>query len=197
EESVTIAQQARLRIFFLLRINRGDIAFGTGWVTAGSFSLAAAARPISSERGAYVTATSKGAARGRGAWRRSAFLGVVAAGGLAAALAAPPAALASPMTAASSHPAQATVRTTTLHRLGTVNLRALAKADASRHAANAAAGTKARQIPLRLPPYSSGSGAAAVRRAVALSGALTGFSGNVSGEHGFDGITAAINGAAN
>jgi len=101
------------------------------------------------------------------------------------------------MTAASSHPAQATVRTTTLHRLGTVNLRALAKADASRHAANTPAGTKARQIPLRLPPYSSGSGAAAVRRAVALSGALTGFSGNVSGEHGFDGITAAINGAAN
>ena len=85
-----------------------------------------------------------------------------------------------------------------LHRIGTVNLRALARADARRqgHASHAPASGAGRMAPLGQPPVAAGSGNAP-NRAPSAAGLLTKIGGNVSGEHGFDGITAAINGAAN
>jgi hypothetical protein len=118
------------------------------------------------------------------------------------------AAYALPAAAATAHPAagmsqvvRATGGRIALHRVGTVNLRALAKADASRAksaAPNAAnAGTKHRVTPLGLPPWVAK--AAARGSAVkAAAGGLTGFTNtNVAGEQGFDGLTSAINAANN
>lgn len=89
----------------------------------------------------------------------------------------------------------------TLRRLGTVNLRTLARADARRaHAAATAPTAKDRKmVPLGRPANAKTAG----RTANAMAGHVPGaalrksFAGNVPGEHGFDGITAAINGAAN
>jgi hypothetical protein len=88
-----------------------------------------------------------------------------------------------------------------LHRIGTVNLRALARADARRAQADTAppASGHGTVIPLRLPPNAKAlsRAARANQRTIPASGVTTTFAGNVTGEHGFDGITAAINGAAN
>ncbi|MGH9298186.1 MAG: hypothetical protein ACRDZP_09485, partial [Acidimicrobiales bacterium] len=86
----------------------------------------------------------------------------------------------------------------TLHRGGTVSLSRLAAKDARR--SNAATGrstTAGREVPLRLPP--SQRRAEATRRgSAALRGsAITTFAGNVKGASGFDGVTSAINSAAN
>jgi hypothetical protein len=126
--------------------------------------------------------------------RRSRLLGcVVGAAALAAAIA--PAAAARADTAVSTMPAASTAGSPVLlHKVGTVDLSALAKADAGRSAA-ASPSARHRLIPLGLPPADR---AAKATRLAATAGALTGFgSGNVTGEHGFDGITAAINAAAN
>ncbi len=87
----------------------------------------------------------------------------------------------------------------TLHRIGTVNLRALARADARRMKSASPAKTPAhgKMTPLRLPPAAASAGSKASSRAVPAGRASTKFAGNVKGAHGFDGITAAINGAAN
>jgi hypothetical protein len=124
-----------------------------------------------------------------------------AAGAVALASAAVPAAV-----AATAQPARSTPRVATtggavaLHRVGTVNLQSLAAAD-SRKAATAApnAPARSRETPLRLPPSAAkaAAGASAVKSAAAAAG-LTGFtSTNVAGEHGFDGLTSAINAANN
>ena len=118
------------------------------------------------------------------------------------------AAYAVPAAAATAHPAAGTsqvARATggriALHRVGTVNLRALAKANASRaksaapSAANAA--TKHRVTPLGLPPWVA-KAAARASAVKAAAGGLTGFTDtNVAGEHGFDGMTSAINAGNN
>jgi hypothetical protein len=79
-----------------------------------------------------------------------------------------------------------------LQRVGVVNLQALAKADARR--AKAAAEGPARSVPLRLPPAAR----KGARHPLAAAGGLTGFApGNVAGEHGFDGLTNALQAAAN
>lgn len=83
-----------------------------------------------------------------------------------------------------------------LRRLGTVNLEALAKADAHRNAASTTAPKPGKVTPLRLPPNAA-LGPKAASRALGTAGVTTKFVGNVTGEHGFDGITSAINGAAN
>ncbi len=87
----------------------------------------------------------------------------------------------------------------TLHRIGTVNLRALARADARRHlkAATAPAGTHLKMAPLGRPANAKKATHAASRRNVPGTAVRKALSGNVPGAHGFDGITAAINGAAN
>ena len=124
-----------------------------------------------------------------------------AAGAVALASAAVPAAV-----AATAQPARSTSHVATtggavaLHRVGTVNLQSLANADA-RKAATAAPniGAPSRETPLRLPPSAAkaAAGASAVKSAAAAAG-LTGFtSTNVAGEHGFDGLTSAINAANN
>jgi hypothetical protein len=88
----------------------------------------------------------------------------------------------------------------TLHRHGTVNLAALAKKDAA--ARKKAAGQKVastpkgRETPLRLIPGMK-SASAKVKGHISGANVTSWFAGNVKGEHGFDGITAAINGGAN
>jgi hypothetical protein len=85
----------------------------------------------------------------------------------------------------------------TLHRGKTVNLRALAQADArkGRKAAPNTAG-RGHETPLGLPPSARNASKAAAKAAAAAS--LTGFTNsNVAGEHGFDGLTSAINAANN
>ncbi|HUZ84228.1 MAG TPA: hypothetical protein VMU66_06005, partial [Gaiellales bacterium] len=83
----------------------------------------------------------------------------------------------------------------TMHRVATVNLKAVAAANARRALANAQASTGAdHAAPLRRLHTSA---AAAQSAAVVAPTALSTFAGNVLGEHGFDGLTAAINGSAN
>jgi hypothetical protein len=92
---------------------------------------------------------------------------------------------------------------TTLQRVATVNLQALANADASRAksaAPNAGqAGTHQRQAPMGQPPWVARAAAKApAAKAPAAATGLTGFtSTNVAGEKGFDGLTSAINAANN
>ncbi len=88
--------------------------------------------------------------------------------------------------------------TVTLHRLGTVNLRTLARADARRHfkPATAPARGHLRMAPLGRPANAKAAASASPRN-VPGTAVRTAFAGNVRGARGFDGITAAINGAAN
>ncbi len=83
-----------------------------------------------------------------------------------------------------------------LHRIGTVNLRALARADARRSKAAASpSATHMRMAPLGLPRNAGAARNAA--RQVSAAALTRKVAGNVPGARGFDGITAAINGAAN
>ena len=87
-----------------------------------------------------------------------------------------------------------------LHRIGTVNLRALARADASRERSASAkpSSSHTRVAPLRrLHVFTHGSKASAQHAGLTAARLTNRFAGNVRGERGFDGITAAINGAAN
>lgn len=139
-------------------------------------------------------------------WSGRAVTATLGAAALAAALA--PLATsgsASAATAASaavtSHKVAATGGSFRLHRIGTVNVQALAKADAARmrKAASKSSSTTVKHVvPLRLP-HGTGASASAIRQhAVSIRAAvMMRFFGNVRGAHGFDGITAAINGAAN
>jgi hypothetical protein len=115
-------------------------------------------------------------------------------------------AAAAPATAATAHSAAATSRAavatggqTALHRVGTVNLQAVAQADAKKAKSAAAnAASAGRTAPLGLPPSAGHAAAHASAATAAAAGHLTGFaSGNVPGEHGFDGLTSALNAAAN
>lgn len=127
----------------------------------------------------------------------------------AAALGIAPALTAAPASAApasSSHVVRTTGGTVVLHKAGTVSLRALAAANRARSSSPsnspAAQGTRAaREAPLRPPPYAArAANSAAVRasRASARSATtLRGFTGNVKGARGFDGLTSAINSSAN
>ena len=135
---------------------------------------------------------------GRRRWLGRAVTAGIGAVALAAAFA-PVAASAAPA-AATTHAAAVRGGHFKLHRIGTVNLRALAKADAAHR--NAAAATKntthMRAVPLRLPHGTFAGNAKAARQHAISAGAMTtSFAGNVRGARGFDGITAAINGAAN
>ncbi len=138
----------------------------------------------------------------RWGWLTRAITAVIGAGALAAAFV--PAATAAPAAPAArnapaSHIVKARGGKITLHRIGTVNLRTLARADA-RRLANAAPATTpahAKVAPLRLPPGAAKASSKAAGRLVPAARVLTRFAGNVKGAHGFDGITAAINGAAN
>lgn len=119
-----------------------------------------------------------------------------AAGAVALVSVAVPAAAAAAHTGAgTSHAAGATAGRMTLHRVGTVDLRALARADA-RRAKSAPSVSKHRTTPLGLPPWAAKAHGPATR--VASAGRLTGFAGgNVAGAHAFDGLTSAINAASN
>ena len=85
--------------------------------------------------------------------------------------------------------------TVALHRVGTVILGALARADARRQARPAIpqAARHFHVTPLRLPP-----GAVGVKGAGVPGGTVTTkLAGNVRGAHGFDGLTSAVSGAVN
>ena len=100
--------------------------------------------------------------------------------------------------ASSSQVTHTTASTSTLHLLGTVNLTTIAQANAGKQKAAATVPNGHRQeTPLRLlhPDASSAQHAAAAASLAA--GSLSQFGGNVKGAQGFDGITAAINSAAN
>jgi len=83
-----------------------------------------------------------------------------------------------------------------LHRVGVVNLETLASADARRAGTAFPAAAGHRQVaPLGMPPVARAARPSATAPATA---GLTGFApGNVAGERGFDGITAAIDSGAN
>lgn len=126
--------------------------------------------------------------------RRSRLLGYVAGAAVLAAAIVPAAAAMANTTVSTSSTVSTAGSPVALHRVGTVDLSALAKADANKPAASSAS-AHARVTPLGLPPAARSAKAAAQ---APTAGALTGFtSGNVTGEHGFDGITSAINAAAN
>jgi hypothetical protein len=112
--------------------------------------------------------------------------------------------------AAAAAPRRVTERTyhstrIAIRRVAVTDPMALARADAARSAAarrDATAGAShgaARAVPFEAPPGASkGTGSARMNLAQpAGASKLTGFAGNVKGERGFDGITAAINGSAN
>ncbi len=142
--------------------------------------------------------------RRSGAWSRRALLSLVGAGALATSVALPTAAFASPSSAkpaapaATSHIVRAPGGTIKLSKLGTVNLRQMAARDAHRSAhASSSANSKIKQAPLGLSPYMRRH-AAAPRVLMPAANPLTNVvNSNVPGAHGFDGITAAINGSAN
>jgi hypothetical protein len=109
-------------------------------------------------------------------------------------VAVPAAAAAAHTGAGTSHAAGITGGRMTLHRVGTADLRALARADARR--AKAPSVSKHRITPLGLPPWAAKAHGPATH--VASGGRLTGFApGSVAGAHAFDGITATINAANN
>jgi len=147
-----------------------------------------------------MTLRSKSFTRRR--WLIRALTAAVGAGALAAAFVpaatVATAAAATPRPASHSHVVKAGGGTVTLRRIGTVNLRALARADARRRlkAAGGSSATHFRAAPLRLANRKLGA-TSANHRMVRSGHVLAKWSGNVKGEHGFDGITAAINGAAN
>ncbi|HEY6277595.1 MAG TPA: hypothetical protein VIX86_14810 [Streptosporangiaceae bacterium] len=84
-----------------------------------------------------------------------------------------------------------------VRKLGTVNVGALAAADAKKHAASAA--TAHRVMPVRLFPGAKTASRASSAAAPSVAGVgLTPITNsNVSGEHGFDGLTSVINAGAN
>ena len=136
----------------------------------------------------------------RGRWSGRAAAATVGAFALAGALATTaPAALASSSAhaqAQSSRIVKAGGGHVRLHRIGTVNLRALARADARRSKAAASpSATHMRMAPLGLPRNAGAARNAA--RQVSAAALTRKVAGNVPGARGFDGITAAINGAAN
>ena len=99
-----------------------------------------------------------------------------------------------------SHVVKASGGRVTMHRLGTVNLRRLAAADARSRSRAAAVPTRptGRATPLRLAPNARRGANARTAEHSAAAASLTGFTGkNVAGEHGFDGLTSAINAANN
>ena len=121
-----------------------------------------------------------------------------------AALVATAAPAASAATAAHTavHPVKLTHATRgTLHRAGTVNLRAIAAADAKRAKRAPTVSTPRHAAPLRKLPSATSAAHAARTSAPAVSGrakGLTPITGqNVSGEHGFNGLTSSNNAAAN
>lgn len=124
-------------------------------------------------------------------------------GALALAAAFAPAATAAPASAASVRPASHVVHAgggpIALHKVGTVNLLAVARADAKRKLAPAASSTGHPHVaPLGLPPSAAiKAGKASAARAVSAGSLMNKFAGNVKGAHGFDGITGAIQSAAN
>src|SRR5271165_5274625 len=127
--------------------------------------------------------------------RRHRYVRITAAAVGAAALATSFVSAAAAATAASgpapfrSHVVKAGGGTVRLHRIGTVNLRALARADARRQqkAETAPATTHPRMTPLGLPANARAAGHPASRRNIPGTALKTAFAGNVPGEHGFDG----------
>jgi hypothetical protein len=143
----------------------------------------------------------------RSGWRARTLMAAVGAGALVAAIV-PAATAASAATKApkASHVVKAPGGTVTLHRLGSVNLIALAKKDAASRKAHLGKkiviAPKGKETPLRLPPGLLKLGgpkarAKAISKGVSSAHVSAKFEGNVTGAHGFDGITAAINGGAN
>ncbi len=131
-------------------------------------------------------------------WLGRAATAAVGAVALATAVATAPAASATTTAQASStsHIVKAGGGSFRLHRIGTVNLLALARADARRGHAAKLSSSHLKMVPLRTPHAFAHSGKARHAGPAATSLANR-FVGNVRGESGFDGITAAINGAAN
>ncbi|MHB1819396.1 MAG: hypothetical protein ACYCO9_15355 [Streptosporangiaceae bacterium] len=86
-----------------------------------------------------------------------------------------------------------------LKKLGTVNLQALASKDARLRARSNGTSVRPRRtmVPLRLVPGAARHAAAPRSMRVGDSNILPISNKNVAGQHGFDGITAAINGSAN
>jgi hypothetical protein len=93
-----------------------------------------------------------------------------------------------------SHPVNAVGGLTTAKRMGTVNLTALAAADAAHPAAVSTSNGSTHAAPLRLLHSNAN---ALQHQAATTAGTLSTIVGNASGKVGFDGITAAINGSAN
>jgi hypothetical protein len=126
----------------------------------------------------------------------------MAAPATASALAVAPAAT----VATGSHVVGTTGGTVALHKIGTVSIRALAAADRARssngpNAPSAPSAHPTRETPLRLPPYAghtaNSAAANASRQSARNAATLRGFTGNVPGARGFDGLTSAINSSAN
>ncbi len=131
-------------------------------------------------------------------WLSRALVAAVGAGALVAAFVPAATTASAAVQASKPHIVKAGGGTVTMHRLGTVNLIALAKKDAGRKAkAAATAQAKGKETPLRVPASEVKAGAKASSRAVSGARVTAKFAGNVKGAHGFDGITSAINGAAN
>jgi hypothetical protein len=119
-----------------------------------------------------------------------------AAGSAALAVAAVPAASAATAARAAGGPA-VHAPATPIHRLGTVNLGALAAADAKKPAASTA--TAHQVVPVHvLPSAKTARHASSVSAPALTSPRLTSITNsNVRGEHGFDGLTSVINAGAN
>jgi hypothetical protein len=118
------------------------------------------------------------------------------AGGAALAVAAVPAASAATATRAAGGPA-VHASSMSLHRLGTINLGALAAADAKKPAASTA--TAHSVVPVHmLPSAKTASRASSVSAPGLNSPSLTSITNtNVGSEHGFDGLTSVINAGTN
>jgi hypothetical protein len=118
------------------------------------------------------------------------------AGSAALAVAAVPAASAATSARAAGGPA-VHASTTSIHKVGTINLGALAAADAKKPAASTA--TAHQVVPIHmLPSAKTASHASSVSAPALTSPSLTSITNsNVTGEHGFDGLTSVINAGAN
>ncbi len=119
------------------------------------------------------------------------------AGSAALAVAAVPAASAATAAHASGAPKVHVSQVTGIHKVGTVNLGALAAADAKKPAASIA--TAHQVAPIRmLPSAKTASHASSVSAPGLNSPSLTSITNtNVGSEHGFDGLTSVINAGAN
>ena len=150
-----------------------------------------------------MTNISERVPRRRGTWSRRAVLGTIGAGALAVSIALPTAASAAASTSARAHATSHVVKvgggTIALKKLGTVNLRALASKDARLRARSHGTSVRPKRtvVPLKLVPGAAKHAAAPRSMRVGDSNILPITNMNVAGQHGFDGITAAINGSAN